>query len=189
MRCQWFLWLLSYQHFLVSFFNVAIQNEQESELKPWQVWCLSTSEGLWDWFSFPIAQLQLPEVSRGKPRFTGRPCSQASPAQRAVPRPAQHSTGSSRSRADVKHRSAGRAGSCQLNLLEQSWNRNKPWRKQLNYFFFFFNLSPFLDCFKKKKKERQRVHFPAHFITSHSQVYSQVTPSVTKGEGTICHMC
>lgn len=119
-----------------------------------------------DWFSSPIVWLQfLGEVSWGEHRLKGWAWSQ----------------GSSRSRADVKRRPGSGAGSCQLNLLEQPWNRNKPWWKQLNSsFFFFFNLSSFSDCFKKL--------FPAHSITK-CEVYSRMTHSVTKGEGMICHMC
>lgn len=118
-----------------------------------------------DWFSSPIFWLQFLEVSWGEHRLKGRSWSQDS----------------SRSRADVKSWAGRRARSCQLNLLEQPWNRNKPWCKQLSSFlFFFFNLSSFSDCFKKL--------FPAHSITK-CEVQSRLTHSVTKGEGMICHMC
>lgn len=75
-----------------------------------------------DWFSSPIFWLQFLEVSWGEHRLKGRSWSQDS----------------SRSRADVKSWAGRRARSCQLNLLEQPWNRNKPWCKQLSSFFFFF---------------------------------------------------
>ena len=132
----------------------------------------------WDWFSSPIVQLQFLEVSQGEPRLTGRAWSQGSQAWRAIPCPAQHSTGSGQRRDDIKHKSASGAGSCQLNLLEQSWNRNKPWCKQLNSWVFI--CAHFQTASKR---------YSLLVSLQTSQVYSKMTHSVTEGEGTIFHMC